>query len=376
TRTYEWDIDKRVLNAPTDPLAQGEVYILQYEVEPIVTGSQDSGHSVSGQITITNLGEAASPFIATISDVTDVLSAGGLVVNANVTSCNPMLPADIGGGASVVCDYSVTDAGLAAADMWTNTASVTATWNDGSDGSGTGMADADFGDPSSVLDECVEVSDTHQGGVIDTVCQDDVDKTFEYTLQLNGDGGDLFLVCGPNSIDNTASFVTNDNALTGNDMVTVNIDVVCDVGCTLTQGYWKTHSDQGPAPYDMEGWGNLGDYDGDGEEEEEGESLVGTNGPTFHEIFWTPVRGRPWYNVAHQYMAAYLNVQNGADPTALGTALTDASAWLESADPEARNRDLSPADRQLVQGWISLFSDYNEGIIGPGHCAEDFTSEN
>ena len=30
-----------------------------------------------------------------------------------------------------------------------------------------------------------------------------------------------------------------------------------DEGCTYTLGYWKTHSDRGPAPYDN-GWKNVG----------------------------------------------------------------------------------------------------------------------
>ncbi len=32
---------------------------------------------------------------------------------------------------------------------------------------------------------------------------------------------------------------------------------VVELGCTYTQGYWKTHSHQGPAPYDA-GWQKLG----------------------------------------------------------------------------------------------------------------------
>ena len=32
-----------------------------------------------------------------------------------------------------------------------------------------------------------------------------------------------------------------------------------DTPCTLTQGYWKTHSSYGPAPYDVT-WAILGDY--------------------------------------------------------------------------------------------------------------------
>ena len=37
---------------------------------------------------------------------------------------------------------------------------------------------------------------------------------------------------------------------------TVDVDVPCLGGCTLTPGYWKTHSEFGPAPYD-DNWANL-----------------------------------------------------------------------------------------------------------------------
>ena len=375
-RTHTWDVEKDLTNPPDGPLDQGQVYVLMYEVQPVLTGTTDTEHTVSGQITVTNQNAMGSPFVATVSSVSDVLSAGGTDINATITSCSPMLPTDLGPGDVLTCDYTVTDPGLAANAMWTNTASVTAVWNDAMDASGTGMADATFGDPSNEIDECVDVVDSLEGP-LGTVCVTDLPVgPFTYDWQLNGDGGDQFLVCGPNQINNIATSTTNDTNTEATASETVDITVMCDPGCTLTQGYWKTHSDEGPAPYDEEGWGNLGDYDGDGVEEEEDESLVGTDGNTFYEIFWTPVRGRPWYQVAHQYMAAYLNIQNGADPTDLNGEMPDIRAWLESADPERRNRDLPPPERQDARDWNSLLSDYNEGLIGPGHCAEDEMSEN
>ncbi len=376
TRTWIWDIDKRVLNAPDAPLAPGEVYILQYQVEPTAT-SMDSEHKVSGQITVTNDGEAGSPFVATITDVSDVLSANGTDISATITSCSPMLPAMLAAGESVVCDYESTDAGLADHGMWQNKATASGTWNDGSDAMGMGTADATFGDPTSEIDECVNVQDLDYPGEIPDgmVCADELPTTFDFDLQLNGDGADVILDCGENIISNTSKFTTNDTGTMGDDGVEVPVRVSCGEGCTLTQGYWKTHSDQGPAPYDPEGWGNLGDYDGDGVEEEEEESLIGTDGYEFYDVFWTPVRGRPWYSLAHQYMAAVLNVQNGADPTDAMAALTAAKTWIESYDPELRMRDLTREERAEVTGLISTLTDYNEGLIGPGHCAEDFTSD-
>ena len=59
------------------------------------------------------------------------------------------------------------------------------------------------------------------------------------------------------NITNIASFVTNDTGATGSDSWTVFIDVLCP-GCTYTQGYWKTHSRYGPAPYDTT-WAKVGE---------------------------------------------------------------------------------------------------------------------
>ena len=44
--------------------------------------------------------------------------------------------------------------------------------------------------------------------------------------------------------------MTNDSGTTGESSWEIIVDVPCDGGCTLTPGYWKTHSEYGPAPYD------------------------------------------------------------------------------------------------------------------------------
>ena len=53
--------------------------------------------------------------------------------------------------------------------------------------------------------------------------------------------------CGDHTFDNTASFETTDTGATGEDSWQVIVTVACPTGCTLTQGYWKTHSEYGPA---------------------------------------------------------------------------------------------------------------------------------
>ena len=74
-------------------------------------------------------------------------------------------------------------------------------------------------------------------------------------------------------------------------------------GCTLTPGYWKTHSKYGPAPYDAT-WAEIGE-----------DTPFFASGKTWYDALWTePKGGEAYYILAHAYIAAALNFKNGADP--------------------------------------------------------------
>lgn len=132
-------------------------------------------------------------------------------------------------------------------------------------------------------------------------------------------------------------------------------------GCTLTQGYWKTHSEFGPAPYN-DTWALL----------PSGASTVFfLSGQTWYQVFWTePKGGNAYYNLAHQFEAAILNLLAGASaPAAVNDALT-ASILLFNTYTPAQIGALKGND-SLRQNFLSLagtLGDYNEGITGPGHC--------
>jgi hypothetical protein len=120
-------------------------------------------------------------------------------------------------------------------------------------------------------------------------------------------------------------------------------------GCTYTQGYWKTHSLAGPAgPYD-DGWKNLpGGL--------EHNTIFFNSGKTWLQLWNTPVRGSAYVQLAHQYMAAKLNVLNGASaPSSVTAAITAAEAYFSSGTGN-------------ITGLASTLGNYNEGLIGPGHC--------
>ena len=192
---------------------------------------------------------------------------------------------------------------------------------------------------------------------------------------------DVPVACGQNQHNNTASFETqdddNDTDEVGSDNWTVNVNVECVRGCTLTQGYWKTHNDsfKGGAPTD-DNWENItpaaelsgffttaNSY-----------PVIGPNVPpfTWFTVFNTPPKGNAYYNLAHQYMAAKLNILNGAGATpAVTAAITAAEDFFDSYTPAAfAALGKKHALRGQVIGWAGTLGSFNEGSIGPGHCDE------
>jgi hypothetical protein len=126
--------------------------------------------------------------------------------------------------------------------------------------------------------------------------------------------------------------------------------------CTYTQGYWKTHSDRGPAQYE-EGWDVLGSMEED--------TPFFLSGKTWYEVFWTKPQGNPYYILAHQFAAAKLNHLNGTSVSSIQTTYDTAYAWLETHTPTST---LTAPEKQQVLAWASTLDQYNNGIIGPGHC--------
>jgi hypothetical protein len=358
TRTfgYDWDIDKTG-TADSLNLSTNQVYAVGYTVE--VTADEDtadSGFGVSGQINIHN------PWaqVATIDGVSDAVSGG---FTATVTACrvggasvgvpSGGAPYGLAGGATMVCDYDRT---LPDATDRTNTATVTVTPASAVKG-GSGTAPVDFGAPTTVLsvDECVSVADPFDEAGPRVVCVGQLvswKSSFTYSHDV------MFPVCGDYDVNNTATYTANDTGETGSDSWVVDVVVPCG-GCTLTQGYWKTHSDRGPAPYD-DAWKNLGPLQED--------TPFFISGQTWFVVFWTAPAGNPYYVLAHQYQAAKLNRLNGATSTlAVNAAMSGAEGFFAAKTPASV---LTKAQRQQVLGWAGTLDQYNNGLIGPGHCSE------
>jgi hypothetical protein len=134
-------------------------------------------------------------------------------------------------------------------------------------------------------------------------------------------------------------------------------DVQQGENCSYTQGYWKTHSEYGPAGPADETWDQLPAGP---------DTEFYLSGASWYEVFWTSPKGNKYYSLAHQFMAAHLNFLSGADPTEAQDAYDAAALLFETYTPAEVK-----ADKDLNKefgSYIGTLTDYNEGTIGPGHC--------
>jgi hypothetical protein len=121
--------------------------------------------------------------------------------------------------------------------------------------------------------------------------------------------------------------------------------------CTYTQGYWKNHPEDWPV------------------------MQLTLGGVTYSQselldILDTPPQGDATYILAHQLIAAKLNVANGADDSAVADTIGNADAWLV-ANPLGSGPGGSARDEGI--GYSDTLAAYNEGVIGPGHCDQNGT---
>jgi hypothetical protein len=118
-------------------------------------------------------------------------------------------------------------------------------------------------------------------------------------------------------------------------------------GCTYTQGYWKNHPEAWPVANLTLG------------------SVTYTKAQLL-SIFSQPVKGNGLVSLAHQLIAAKLNIANGADPSAVAATIAAADALIGSrVVPPVGSGSLAPS---AASGLTYVLDQYNNGIIGPGHC--------
>ena len=135
------------------------------------------------------------------------------------------------------------------------------------------------------------------------------------------------------------------------------------MGCTYTQGYWKTHSKFGPAKSRNTTWDLVGP--------DKENTIFYKSENTWIRVFWTSPSGNVYYNLAHQYMAAELNVLAGTyAPNDVANAITEANTLFDNYTPW-QVKYLSSSKKEQFIKLSDLLAKYNEGKIGPGHCDGD-----
>ena len=362
TRTYTWTIDKTVTPTYlTLPLNQQVPVNYQVTVDETST---DSPYLVIGSITITN------PFLDEDMTVTSVTDSINTVPETPATVTCPLNTINAGG--SLVCTYTAT---LSAPDAGTSSVTVTATVQDpespggtlpGTDSTLTFSGTAGFTFLRTEVDTWVDVSDTLAGTLGQVPVRDGTPppKTFSYTGLVGP-----YQTCGGYTVDNTATFTTNDQGKTGSTSASVAITVPCG-GCSLGLGYWKNHAGFGPqndmvTPLLPQLLGTSGGL----KKQTVGTAALAVQFLRFGGSDNVFDASNGINKLYAQELAAKLDIANGADGTAIASTITAADAFLATHDSTAW-ATLSKADKNLVNSWVKILDSYNTGLIGPDHCPE------
>jgi hypothetical protein len=172
------------------------------------------------------------------------------------------------------------------------------------------------------------------------------------------------LECGTEYVFRAFAHATNDiirSDFTAPPLYASTLDCGSDPGCTQGQGYWKEHTplvEDQTSPLYLE-WPvttlTLG--------------TVSYNVTELVAILDTPpAGGNGLISLAHQLIAAKLNIANGADGTDAAGSIAAADALIGGlvVPPVGSGYLASSATSALV----TALQNYNEGATGPGHCSD------
>jgi hypothetical protein len=414
SRDFDWAPDKKIVVRPEDltvedktvhcsllnsgpysgnylcdditiKLMVGGTYDTVYALQATKDAGTDSGRQVYGVITVSWDADAPEPVFS--GDPTDMLTPS--LINATVSNC-------VAGTNQITCDYV---ADVPDSSSGTNEASIVRPWvcyaGDESvvactvPGSNTytGTQGFSFGNPSATVDDCVALSDlfndqaglnlgpSFEWSVADPVCDS---STYYVTGEVTPgnflniqadwapDGFEDFTPACTFYVPNVLKLAMDDNQVDTDDAtIGVFVSDACNQGCTLTQGYWKTHAIYALKPQFAKkrdaNWNFV-------LPSAENTNFFGS-GVTWINVFWTPPKGNAYYNLAHQYMAAKLNGYAGASvPASVATAIANAEAWF-TAHPQPTD-NWWKNNKNQVNAAAGVLGSYNEGATGPGHCSE------
>jgi hypothetical protein len=139
-------------------------------------------------------------------------------------------------------------------------------------------------------------------------------------------------------------------------------------GCTFTIGYWKTHAGFGPqadvvTPLLPILLGNGGGKSIDVTSAALAVQLLSFRGS--NNVF----EGSNGINKLYaQLLGAKLSIANGVSGSAVASTITAADNFLTSHNSDDWS-GLSKAEKAQVLGWMTTLDNFNNGLIGPAHCA-------
>ncbi len=139
--------------------------------------------------------------------------------------------------------------------------------------------------------------------------------------------------------------------------------------CTNTIGFWKTHCGSIYGCKSPDAWPPLPTC-----ALSPGSGLPGVDlglhcytKTQLLMILNQPAQGNGLISLAHQLIAAKLNILNGADGSSIASAIATADNMIGSLlIPPIGSDFLDPTSTASL---TQTFDDYNNGVTGPGHCA-------
>lgn len=431
----------------TDPpsVLSGTIFTFGYDVEVDTApyeATDDTDHTVSGVVTITHTAPMDLPAVSTLDDVLragtdDVATVFGAASLGSVCTV-----AEVGGVTTYTCSYAPVgvDDAVGEKDVDENAAWVTydnydrtdplnllllggTTTTDEGTASVSWSTPGDTTEPDTVrianptvtvydnwegttyeicgLSALSGVGVTRDGGACldSTVDYDEeVPVTFVIAIEMSADA----LECDLNEFPNHAALATTgtptyDPTTGWSGTVVEAYDIaafwlVCENGCSLTQGYWKTHSPDGPASKVDDYWLAFKYWQANGWAPVDtlltwSDSFFGLSietkvkghvtewAPTWVEIMWVAPAGDPYYILASQYVAATLNVwANLGEGNALPGG--DVMEWLDEATDlmeggpfGKEGKKSEDADRaKVLAGYLASFNEGTDAGSGWGHC--------
>jgi hypothetical protein len=372
---YDWTIQKTVDQNQIE-IGSGGCTTVNYTLN--TTRSETSRtdlYGVRGQICVTNGGAVTTENLTIVDQIQFKMGAGQFqdLAGATVT----ITPSPIVAGDTVCYPYEIAFTPTPGA-VYRNVARITITNHSGNLGTPFGPEPkADFSIPA---EPAVSNKDFESTITDLATCP----AGFTCTTVDTGSGIGPWLLTDTGSVSygvsicntqadcssifqliNTATMKEKDTGQELSSSATVNITTsACSFGCSLTIGFWKTHAGfTGHNPDLLTGLlpiylGTLGGSKSiNVTTAKQAVSLLNMSGNASNGI----------NKLYAQLLAAKLNIARGADGSAIKTTISAADAFLATKNSNDWG-SLTNSQKQMVLSWANTLDNYNNGLIGPGHC--------